>query len=114
MTEALASGRPVVATAVDGVIDVVAPGATGLLAAARDYDGLACCVSWMLEHPVQAAQMGAQGRDRVRSLFSIQRMCATLDEVYSAALGLVPIGVAAQPARGKLRSVGHPICDGDP
>jgi glycosyltransferase involved in cell wall biosynthesis len=90
VTEAMASGRPVTATAVDGVPDVVAPGATGLLAAPGDPEGLAACVGWLLDHPLQAATMGAQARARVRLLFAPERMCAVLDEVYSRLLGLEP------------------------
>src|SRR5207244_1231106 len=50
LTEALASGRPVVATAVNGVPDLVEPGATGLLAPPAEPDRLAECVEWLLEH----------------------------------------------------------------
>ncbi len=92
LTEAMASGRPVVATAVDGVVDVVSPGATGLLAGAGDPGSLAEGVTWMLDHPDEATQMGVQARAVVRELFSASRMCSTLDAVYSAALGLVPLG----------------------
>jgi glycosyltransferase involved in cell wall biosynthesis len=108
LTEALASGRPVVATAVDGVVDVVVPGATGLLAAPRDPSGLAERVCWMLEHPVEAARMGAQARTSVCELFSPARLCSTLDEIYSAALGLVPLAgpgpvAAAIPTSRRVR-----------
>lgn len=88
ITEAMASGRPVVATAVDGLVDIVVPGATGLLAAPRDPDGLAERVCWMLDHPVEAAMMGVQARAYVRSMFSPTSMCASLDRIYSRALGL--------------------------
>ncbi len=91
LTEALAAARPVVATAVDGVVDVVIPGATGLLASPRDPAGLADRVCWLLEHPDEAARMGAQARAYVTSLFAPSRMCRTLDGVYSAALGLQPL-----------------------
>jgi glycosyltransferase involved in cell wall biosynthesis len=87
VTEAMASGRPVVATAVDGVVDVVAHGATGLLAAPRDPGGLAARVVWLLDHPEEASLMGKQARDLVRTLFAPERMCAVLDEIYSALLG---------------------------
>jgi glycosyltransferase involved in cell wall biosynthesis len=90
VTEAMASGRPVVATAVDGVVDVVAHGATGLLAAARDPEGLAACVVWLLDHPEEAARMGGQARELVRTLFAPERMCAVLDEIYSSLLGTAP------------------------
>jgi glycosyltransferase involved in cell wall biosynthesis len=91
VTEAMASARPVVATAVDGVVDLVVPGSTGLLCAPRDPSGLATAVRWMLENPVEAGQMGKLARDRVRILFAPERMCATLDEIYAGLLGLEPL-----------------------
>ena len=90
VTEAMASGRPVVATAVDGVVDVVTHGATGLLAAPGDPEGLAAGVVWLLDHPAEAARMGEQARDLVRSLFVPERMCAVLDDIYSSLLGAGP------------------------
>ena len=90
VTEAMASGRPVVATAVDGVVDLVRPGATGLLAPARAPEELAEGVCWMLEHPMEAAEIGAQARARVRLLFTRERMCAVLDDIYSQLLGMEP------------------------
>lgn len=95
VTEAMASGRPVVATAVDGVVDVVAHGATGLLAAPRDPEGLAECVVWLLDHPDEAALMGEQACALVRTLFSPERMCAVLDEIYSSLLGAAPAAPVA-------------------
>lgn len=88
VTEAMASARPVVATAVNGVPDLVEPGVTGLLAPPRDPEGLASAVLWMLEHPVEARQMGMQARDRVRSHFGRSEMCRGLDELYAELLGL--------------------------
>src|SRR5205814_4372122 len=70
LTEAMASGRPIVATAVDGVVDVVHPGATGLLVSPRDPRGLAEAVGWMLSHPAEAERMGGAGRALVRRLFA--------------------------------------------
>jgi glycosyltransferase involved in cell wall biosynthesis len=84
----MASGRPVVATAVNGVPDLVEPGATGLLAPPSDPSALADSVEWLLDHPEQAAQMGALGRERVRQHFSPSVMCEALDELYSELLGL--------------------------
>lgn len=104
VTEAMASGRPVVATAVDGVVDVVIHGATGLLAAPRDPEGLATRVVWLLDHPRAAARMGGQARALVRTLFAPERMCAVLDEIYSALLGTVP----AAPAQEERTTPGAP------
>lgn len=90
VTEAMASSRPVVATAVDGLVDLVTHGATGLLAAPRDPEGLAARVVWLLNHPEEAARMGEQARDLVRVLFAPERMCTVLDEIYSFLLGTAP------------------------
>ncbi len=88
LTEALASGRPVVATAVNGVPDLVVPGATGLLAPARDPDALAESVAWLLDHPEEARRMGTRGRAGVLAVFAPERMCHLIDEAYCRLLGL--------------------------
>jgi glycosyltransferase involved in cell wall biosynthesis len=88
VTEAMASGRPVVATAVNGVPDLVEPGVTGLLARPGDPASLASAVLWMLDHPADAARMAEQGRSRVRSHFGPEVMCGALDELYGELLGL--------------------------
>jgi glycosyltransferase involved in cell wall biosynthesis len=102
VTEAMASGRPVVATAVNGVPDLVEPGATGLLAPPSDPSALADSVEWLLDHPEQAAQMGVLGRERVRQHFSPRVMCEALDELYSELLGLPeqqPVESVSAPSR---------------
>ncbi len=88
LTEAMASGRPVVATAVNGVPDLVEPGVTGLLAEAGDVGALADAAGWLLDHPDEAAMMGRQARERVRSHFATETMCRALDELYAELLGL--------------------------
>ena len=95
LTEALASGRPAVATAVNGVPDLVEPGATGLLVNPRDPKALAASVLWMIEHPEEARRMGELGRARVRSIFVPAQMCALLDGAYRRLLGLPEQGGVA-------------------
>jgi glycosyltransferase involved in cell wall biosynthesis len=102
MTEALASGRPVVATAVNGVVDLIEPGSTGLLAPPGRPDALARNVGWLLDHPDVATQMGAAGRARVRGLFDPETMCRLIEQTYGQLLGIPePAPPAqAQPSRG--------------
>jgi glycosyltransferase involved in cell wall biosynthesis len=88
LTEALATGRPVVATAVNGVPDLIEPGSTGLLAPPRRPDALARCVLWLLDHPKLADRMGEAGRARVFSTFAPEQMCRTIAGVYAELLGL--------------------------
>jgi glycosyltransferase involved in cell wall biosynthesis len=96
VTEATAAGRPVVATAVNGVPDLVAPGATGLLAEPADPESLARAVLWLLDHPDEAAQMGACGRERVMTHFAPPVMCQVLDATYGELLGQPPAGPAPE------------------
>jgi glycosyltransferase involved in cell wall biosynthesis len=90
LTEALASGRPVVATAVNGVVDVVEPGTTGLLAPPADPDGLARNVCWLLEHPEEAGRMGETAQARVRAVFDPAVMCALIEQTYVRLIGERP------------------------
>jgi glycosyltransferase involved in cell wall biosynthesis len=109
LTEALASGRPVVATAVNGVPDLVEHGSTGLLARRGDVAGLAEAIGWLLDHPREAAAMGCNGAARARAGFSAAAMCAAIDECYSELLGLEPPtgAVVALPEPKGLRRKGE-------
>jgi glycosyltransferase involved in cell wall biosynthesis len=93
LTEALASGCPVVATAVNGVPDLIVPGSTGLLAPPADPDALANCVLWLLDHPDEGRKMGALGRAIVHDLFAPEIMCDLLDQAYRRLLGIPESGV---------------------
>jgi glycosyltransferase involved in cell wall biosynthesis len=63
--EAMASGRPVIATRVGGVPELVEDGRTGLLVQAGDIGALARAMEWMAEHPSEAREMGRLGRRHV-------------------------------------------------
>ena len=98
LTEALACACPVVASAVNGVPDLVRPGETGLLAEPGDPESVARCVLWLLDHPVEARRMGRQGRTAALEVFKPEHMCAVIDDTYSRLLGL------PTPARDDLES----------
>ena len=103
LTEAVASGRPVVATAVNGVPDLIVPGVTGLLAAPGDPATLADCVLWLLEHPAEARHMGDAGSHWVRWMFDPARMCQLIDQAYCRLLGLPGPAAEAPPPAPQLR-----------
>lgn len=62
--------RPVVATSVGGLPEVVLHGETGLLVKKEDYNALAEAVSYLLDHPDIAEKMGNAARLRAREVFS--------------------------------------------
>jgi glycosyltransferase involved in cell wall biosynthesis len=80
--EAMASRRPVVATAVGGVGELVEDGQTGFLAPAGDADALASRLGALLADPQLRAEMGARGRARVEKEFSVERMVEGTVAVY--------------------------------
>jgi L-malate glycosyltransferase len=89
LVEAMAMGRPVVATTVGGIPDVVVDGATGLLVAPADPAALADAVRALLDDPARATALGAAGRARAESTFSLGAHVDAVERVYDEVLGQV-------------------------
>jgi len=87
LMEAGACGRPVVASDVGGISDIVADGETGLLVPPGSVPGVAAAVLRLLDDPALAARMGAAGRRRVEERFDARRWAGHLREVYEEAVG---------------------------
>lgn len=87
LLEALALGRPVVATQVGGVPEVVQDGEAGLLVPPRRPDRLAEAILYVLRNPAEAARLGQNGRERVLREFTAEAMARKTAEVYREVLG---------------------------
>lgn len=85
--EAMACGKPVVATAVGGVPEVVADGETGLLVPPRSPQALAAALGRLLGDPALRETFGKAGRARVERLFTIDRMVHATLGAYEALAG---------------------------
>jgi glycosyltransferase involved in cell wall biosynthesis len=84
--EALAAGRPVVATRVGGVPDVVRDGEDGFLVPAGDVDALAERLARLAREPELRERMGAAGRARVLPRYAVDRLVDDVDRLYRALL----------------------------
>ena len=84
--EAMACGRPVVATRVGGVPLYVEQGENGLLVEGGDAAGLAAALERLLADPPYAAALAARARERVLATFTWERSAAALLDVYRATL----------------------------
>ncbi|MGC8915472.1 MAG: glycosyltransferase family 4 protein [Thermoanaerobaculum sp.] len=81
LVEARCVGVPVVAMAVDGVVEVVADGVNGYLVPPGDVAAMAEKVGWLLADPERARAMGEVGRQGLEE-FSVARMVADQEALY--------------------------------
>ena len=83
--EAMAHGRPVVASAVGGLLDLVADGETGLHVPPGDVPKLRDALLRLLADPALRARMGEAARERVRARFSWDAVTDSTVAVYEEA-----------------------------
>ena len=84
--EAMAMGIPVVATDVGGTSEAVQHEQTGLIVPPKDVQALTQAVSYMIENPKLAKEMGLKGRERAERLFSIQVYVKNYERVFDELL----------------------------
>jgi glycosyltransferase involved in cell wall biosynthesis len=84
--EALAAGRPVVATRVGGVPDVVRDGEDGFLVEAGATDDLADRLERLARDPALRERLGQQGRARVLPRYAVERLVDDVDRLYRSLL----------------------------
>jgi glycosyltransferase involved in cell wall biosynthesis len=82
LVEAMAAGKPVVASEVGGIPDLVRHGETGYLVPPADEKALADGIKKLLDDPERAKQMGLRGQEYCRQ-FSLEAMIEKLDDLYS-------------------------------
>jgi glycosyltransferase involved in cell wall biosynthesis len=94
--EAMAAGKPVVATQVEGVAELVQDGVTGWLSPPRDPEGLTRGLSLLLQDPERATAMGRESQHHVEKQFTSSQMVARYAALYrEVLLGSVPPPVCA-------------------
>ena len=84
LLEAMATGLPVVASAVGGIPDVVAAGVSGMLAAPTDTEAIANALATYCRQPELAAAHGTAGRRIVESQYSMAAMLSHYTALYDA------------------------------
>jgi len=85
--EALASGLPVIATAVGGNVELVESGVNGLLVRSGDVADMAQALLAYWTRPAQGVEQGRQARQMAEQRYSIPAMAAAYAAVYEQTLG---------------------------
>jgi len=80
--EALAAGRPVVATSVGGVPEMIEDGVSGLLVPPGDADALAAALRRLTGDATLRARLAGAGRECVERRFTLARMVSETERVY--------------------------------
>lgn len=101
--EARASGVPVVGTRVDGAVEVIQDGINGYLVEPGDVHGLADRVLYLLAHPVEAVNMGRNGRS-LPVEFDIHEMVLQQEAEYERLLA----GLAEKKSLSEKAGCGTP------
>jgi glycosyltransferase involved in cell wall biosynthesis len=83
LAEAMALGRPTIATRAGGPLEIVLPGETGLLVEPRSPREMAYALIEIARDSTRAEEMGRRGRERYEQMFTVERMAREVREVYA-------------------------------
>ncbi len=86
LLEAMCSEKPIVATRVGGILEVIDDGVNGFLVPPANPESLAQRILELLRDETLRKKMGQNGRQKVRDSFSIEHMVKTVEQVYLSVL----------------------------
>lgn len=87
LIDAMAMGKPAVATTAGGIPEVMIDGETGYLVPPRDHRAMADRIAFLLKHPPERQRMGRAALERVREEFTVDRMIDATAAVYEQQAG---------------------------
>lgn len=90
VTEAMALGRPVVATAAGGPVETVKNGITGILVPPSDFRAMAAAIISLLQSPELRKRMGEAARQRIAHFFNINDTVDKIERIYTQTIGSKP------------------------
>lgn len=100
--EGMAAAKPVVATAGGGVPEIIEDKVNGLMVPMNDVSAMADAISWLLDNPKLANDLGSNGRRRVEEAFGIERVAREVESVFSTVLSGPKLGNRHQAGKRRL------------
>jgi glycosyltransferase involved in cell wall biosynthesis len=103
LLEAMACGKPIVATPVGGVPEAVIEGVTGKLVPVHDPAALAGAVLDVLRSPALSERLGRAARDRAEAEYSVERVASRIQSLYDELLtGSTAASLEATDAQSRI------------
>ena len=100
LMEAMAQGKPCVATAVGGVSELMVDGESGIVLPRSDAERIAATIERLMDAPDLAARLGNAARERMATRFSVRENVRRFEELYATLAGsaaVVSAGEAREP-----------------
>lgn len=107
--EAMAGGKPVVATAVGGVPELIRDQETGFLHSPGDYEAQANQLSLLVEDKALRHRLGEAGRALAQSNFSRERFATEVSNLYNRLIGEPDLAGAELKTNNSLNQVGRHV-----
>lgn len=82
LLEAMAAGKPVIATDIPANQEAIVNQKTGILIPAQDASALLDAVIYLLTNPDVGYKMGQAGKERVETMFSVDKQIQQLEQIY--------------------------------
>ena len=80
--EAFSVGKTIVATGVDGTLEIVKNKENGLLVKTKDVEGLANRINWMIAHPDKKKKMEVKAKETFENEFSFDILAKSYIDYY--------------------------------
>jgi glycosyltransferase involved in cell wall biosynthesis/MOSC domain-containing protein YiiM len=128
VTEAMAMGKAIICSRIQGQIEFLEEGVTGMFVPPGDVQALREAIQYLWDHPNVAAQMGREGRRRAEEVFALTQFVTNVRQIVDDVItgNRTPIPIMAERMRelrrskkevaaGSVRDLGgyctHPITD---
>ena len=86
IAEAMMTGRPVIATAAGGVMDIIKDKITGLLVPPKDANAMANAIKYLIKNPEIAKKMGQFSQKIAKDQFSVKKHVTEIQKIYKQIL----------------------------